>query len=275
LTQLQPFAVPMHLGHQVKSLTRLPTNHWQITTNQGLCLDSQVVIIAAGVGAFQPKTLNTAGISDLLAQGRWAYHPPSPLAQRDPCAYGGQHIWVLGSEEDAIDDVLALASLPPPQQPASITLLHRRSVLNAPPSKLEALSALIASERVLFCVGQIIDVDDHHVMIESPEGHQFSLPFDAGRAFLGLSPKLGPISQWGLAMTQKQLQVDPATMSTSETGIFAVGDVNTYLGKKKLLVCGFHEAVMAAFAASTLIRSHPPVLEYTSSSSRLRALLTQ
>jgi thioredoxin reductase (NADPH) len=269
LTQIQPFAVPMHLGHQVESLQRVENGQWQIQTHNGLRLESQIIIIAAGVGAFQAKKLAVSGVSDLQAQGRWCYHP-APIGAAP--TINPSHVLVLGGDEEAIDDVLAWAALE--QGPASIALLHRRSVLNASPTKLEALNAFIKSGRVCFYVGQITAIFDDTVTIEPPEGDIYTIPFDMGRAFLGLSPKLGPISEWGLSMSRKQLQVDPHTMATNAAGIFAVGDVSTYPGKKKLLVCGFHETVMAAFAAAGLIHpQRPPLLEYTTSSSRLHSLL--
>lgn len=269
LTQIQPFAVPMHLGEQVESLQRTATGQWQIQTHRGLRLESRIVIIAAGVGAFQAKKLAVDGVSDLQAQGRWCYHP-APIGNAP--SLKPLHVLILGGDEDAVDDALAWAALE--QAPASITLLHRRSVLNAGSSKREALEDLIKSGRVRFSVGQITAISDHTVTIEPPEGDVYTIPFDMGRAFLGLSPKLGPISEWGLAMSRKQLQVDPSTMATDAAGIFAVGDVNTYPGKKKLLVCGFHETVMAAFAAAGFMKpQRPPILEYTTSSSRLHSLL--
>lgn len=286
LTQIKPFAVPMHLGHQVNALLRLSDGQWLLTTDQGWHFRTRVVVIAAGVGAFQPKPLRVEGIAALQKQGRWMYHPAPVTTRELPLPFGYEHVLIVGGDGDAIDDALAFIALPSHQRPKSITLLHRRAVLNADADRLALLQNYVKSGAIEFITGQIVAfssfiedrIDDAHpsivVTIETPEGILISRPFSWGRAFLGLSPKLGPISEWGLAMHRKQLAVDSTTMQTNEVGVFAVGDVNTYMGKKKLLVCGFHETVMAAFAIATILHpQHTPILEYTSSSTRLHSLL--
>jgi thioredoxin reductase (NADPH) len=283
LTQLKPFAPTWHLGHTVQTLTPLPDGCWCISTDQGLTLNAKVVVIAAGVGAFQPRGLTAPGASALHHAGVLCYHPPLPEVDvacvppsSPPPSWAGRHVLVIGGEQDAVDDACTLADWPSLQhRPACVTLLHRRATLSASAQSLARLNALQATGALRFVVGQVLDATrPAGVTIEPPEGDRFDLPVDEWRVFLGLSPKLGPISQWDLVMRRKQLEVNPSTMGTSATGVFAVGDINTYPGKKKLLVCGFHEAVMAAFAIAALIYpQRPAVLEYTSSSSRLQALL--
>lgn len=285
LTQIKPFAVPMHFGHQVNALHRLSDGQWMLTTDQGQRFQTRVVVIAAGVGAFQAKQLRVEGLASLQMQGRWMYHPaPVTICKEYPLPFEHEHVLIVGGDGDAVDDALAFLALPSHQQPKSITLLHRRAILNADADQLVLLQNYVKSGAIEFITGQIVSFiedpvngDTHSsvvVTIETPDGAFISRPFSWGRAFLGLSPKLGPISEWGLAMHRKQLVVDSTTMQTNEVGVFAVGDVNTYMAKKKLLVCGFHETVMAAFAIATIL--HPqstPILEYTSSSTRLHSLL--
>jgi thioredoxin reductase (NADPH) len=286
LTQIKPFAVPMHFGHQVNALHRLSNGQWMLTTDQGQCFQTRVVIIAAGVGAFQAKQLRVEGLASLQMQGRWMYHPApvTTIIGEHPLPFAHEHVLIVGGDGDAVDDALAFLALPSHQQPKSITLLHRRAILNADADQLVLLQNYVKSGAIEFITGQIVSFTEDRVngdtnssivvTLETPEGAFISRSFSWGRAFLGLSPKLGPISEWGLAMHRKQLAVDSSTMQTSETGVFAVGDVNTYLGKKKLLVCGFHETVMAAFAIATALHpERPPVLEYTTSSTRLHFLL--
>jgi len=108
----------------------------------------------------------------------------------------------------------------------------------------------------------------------APDGTAATLAFDHLLVALGLSPKLGPIADWGLAMERKQLVVNPEHCQTDVPGIFAVGDINTYPGKKKLILCGFHEATMAAFGAAALLRPDQRIpLQYTTTSPQLQRLL--
>jgi thioredoxin reductase (NADPH) len=185
---------------------------------------------------------------------------------------------VVGGEEAAVDSAIALA-IQDAQLTHSVTLVHRRDVLQASADVLEQLAALRASGRIEFIAGQVtgIEVSDERlnaVIISTPDNQSRAVPLDALLVCQGISPKLGPIANWSLPMERKQLSVDPATFATSAPGIYAVGDINTYPGKKKLIVCGFHEATLAAFAAASYINPQAPeVLQYTTSSSILQQRL--
>jgi thioredoxin reductase (NADPH) len=185
---------------------------------------------------------------------------------------------VIGGEDAAVESAIALA-IQDAQLTQSVTLVHRRDVLQASPEALEQLAELRASGRIEFVAGQVtgIEVNSERlsaVIVNTPDNQSRTLPLDALLVCQGISPKLGPIANWSLAMERKQLSVDPASFATNAPGIYAVGDINTYPGKKKLIVCGFHEATLAAFSAAGYINPQTPeVLQYTTSSALLQQRL--
>jgi thioredoxin reductase (NADPH) len=271
LQQIAPFSPQFHFGQQVETLARQPDGRWLVGTSTQQQFLTRSVVIAAGVGAFVPKELKVDGLSRFL--GQQLFYRLKPAA-----AFAGRHVVVLGGEDAAVASALALTQ-PGPHQASSVTLVHRRDVLQASDDELSQLAARRAAGQIRFQAGQItgIRTEDNRlsaVIVATPEDQTLTLPLDMLLVCQGISPKLGPITQWGLAMERKQLSVDPATMATSEIGIFAVGDVVSYPGKKKLILCGFHEATLAAFAAAALL--HPEqssVLQYTTSSALLQQRL--
>ena len=161
----------------------------------------------------------------------------------------------------------------------SVTLLHRRDVLQAAPEMIASLRASCDAGNMQFKVGQITGFDENAgqlvaVQVTDVNGETAPLAADALLVLLGLSPKLGPVAQWGLDMERKQLQVDTEKFSTNVAGIFAVGDINTYPGKKKLILSGFHESALAAFGAAEIVfPDKKTLLQYTTTSPRLHKLL--
>jgi len=187
----------------------------------------------------------------------------------------GQNIVVVGADEAALQCALHLAN----GSAHSVTLLHRRDVLQAPMADIAEMQMQVSAGRMRFLVGQLagfsaqdgqltgLDVSDVDAALQH-------IPADQLSVFQGLSPKLGPVADWGLAMERKQLQVDSARFETSEAGIFAVGDINTYPGKQKLILCGFHEATLAAYAAAPMVFPDKKIpFQYTTTSPRLHQLL--
>ncbi|MEY2684477.1 MAG: hypothetical protein RJA09_1621, partial [Pseudomonadota bacterium] len=159
-----------------------------------------------------------------------------------------------------------------------VTLLHRRSTHTAEPATLAALQTRLAQPGLATLTGQVAGVETTArgvvVRVAPPEGAETTLTVDAMAVFLGLSPKLGPVTDWGLNMARKQLAVRTDDFSTPTPGIFAVGDINTYPGKKKLIVCGFHECVLAAYGVHAHIHPDTPaLLQYTTTSPKLHRLL--
>ena len=279
LRQIVPFAPRFHLGQEVSALAPRDDGRFELHTSAGQAFIARSVFIAGGVGAFQPRLLKVDGIERHLGRQLF-YRLPQPAL------LAGRQVLVVGGEDAAVDAVLQMADAvdgyTEQTRPASITLLHRRATLTAEASALARLQAHIASGRVRFEVGQILGIeqadDEPHsltaVQVIGDDDGTRRLSANAIVACLGVSPKLGPIAQWGLALERRQLVVDATHFETSTPGIFAVGDVVTYPGKKKLILCGFHEATLAAFAAAARLRPDQPVLlQYTTTSPRLHQLL--
>lgn len=275
LTQIAPFKPGFHFKQQISTLERQPDGRWLVGTQTHHQSQPQFlarsVIIAAGVGAFVPKELKLDGVSAFL-DTQLFYHP-EPAS-----AFADQVVVVVGGEEAAIQAAIALAQ-PGPNQARSVTLLHRRDVLQASDTDLATFNALRAANRIRFLAGQVtgLDVRDAHltgITVSTPDAQAMPLALSRLLVCQGISPRLGPVAQWGLAMARKQLIVDTATFATSEAGIFAIGDVVTYPGKKKLIVSGFHEATLAAFAIAALLNPDASqVLQYTTSSALLQQRL--
>jgi len=275
LSQISPFKPAFHFGQQVSALEQQSDERWLVATqrHQKPCQQflARTVFIAAGVGAFVPKELKVDGLADFL--GSQFYYQSAPAA-----SLAGKTVVIVGGEDAAVSNAIALAQ-PGPNQASSVTLVHRRDVLQASSAALEQFAALREDGRIHFQAGQVTAVDATNgqlrgVMLSTPDDAKVALALDVLLVCAGLSPKLGPLAQWGLAMERKQLGVSTETFATSAPGVFAVGDVVTYPGKKKLIVCGFHEATLAAFAAARLIRPEDSgVLQYTTSSALLQQRL--
>ena len=273
MRQIAPFAPVFHLGRQVHTLQRQPDGRWLLGADGALTLLARVVVIAAGVGVFQPKRLKTPGI-DAFERRQLFYSMP------ETAQLTGQRLLVAGGGDTALDWAIHLASQEQ-ARPASVTLLHRRDGFAAAPASVARMHALCAAGRLRFVVGQISGFAQNAgrlsaVQITGPDGQDQPLPLDTLLVFHGLSPRLGPIADWQLALERKQLAVDTEKFQTSQPGVFAVGDINTYPGKQKLILCGFHEATLAAHAAQALIapnRDRP--LQYSTSDTRLQRLIDQ
>jgi thioredoxin reductase (NADPH) len=268
LLQIAPFAAGFHFDQQVDVLRRETDGRFFVETSAGTRFLAKVVMIAGGVGSFQPRRLKIEGIA-AFEGSQVFYGAPGPAAMH------GQRVLVVGDGDAAIECALSLAGA----GAASVTLMHRRDEFKAAPNTIAALREARADGRIDFIAAQGIGIEHHDDRLDAltvlaADGASRTLPLDTLIVLTGLSPKLGPIADWGLALERKQLVVDTAGFQTSMPGIFAVGDVNTYRGKKKLILCGFHEAALAAFAAAEIVFPDRPVqLEYTTTSPRLQCAL--
>lgn len=274
----------LHLGQLVEGLEATPEGGWQVTTHNGLTFRTQSVLIAAGAGAFLPRSL-MAGLEDAA---NVHHHLAEDATQAPPWA--GQHLVVAGGGDEALSAVLAVAqATDPSHRPARLTLLHRRDVFQADPALESAVRELIAQGRVALEIGlpqtaeqsstnsaelghaprpgQAASMHVTGLQLLGPDGQTRTLPLDHLLVRLGLSPKLGPLSTWGMALERKQVSVSTATFASSLPRVHAVGDINTYPCKKRLLLCGFHEATLAAHALAVELRPDAPShLLYTTTS---------
>ncbi len=269
--QIEPFGATFHLGQQVDSVQRQADGGFLVQTSAGTQLLAKVIVVAAGVGSFQPRRLKIDGLAAF--EGTQLFY-----GMPEPAMLAGQRVLIVGDGDAALECALQLAP-PGVTRAAGVTLMHRRDEFKAAPQTVDAVRQMRDTLRIDFVAAQATGIEHVNgrltaLQVAMADGASRSLPLDALLVLTGLSPKLGPIADWGLALERKQLVVDTATFETSTPGIFAVGDVNTYPGKKKLILCGFHEAALAAFgAAAYVFPGRAVLLEYTTTSTRLHRVL--
>lgn len=270
LRQLQPLAVPLHLGQVVRSLQSEGSGEarWRLACTGSRIFATRAVVIAAGVGAFLPRPLAVPGLS--AWEGRQVFYDDPPAG-----AWLDRHVVVAGNGPQAVQLALRLAD----EGAARVTLLHRTDRFAIDSALDERLQSAIGAGWVRLFLGQPVGVlsDEQGRLlgleVATASDERLALSLDLLLPRLGLHPRLGPVAEWGLALHRKHLVVDAATMQTSQPGIHAVGDIVHYPGKRKLIVCGFHEATLAALAIAERLRGGPVPLEYTTTSPRLLALL--
>jgi thioredoxin reductase (NADPH) len=267
LAQIAPFKAEFHLGQQVNVVERQADGRFRVETSGGTQLLAKTIVIAGGVGSFQPRRLKIDGVAAF--EGSQLFY-----AAPDASAFSRKQVIVIGDGDAALEYALSLV-----QQLARVTLMHRRDEFKAACATIEQVQQLRAANKLQFIAAQPSGIEQRDgrltaLQVAAADGTNPSLPLDALIVLTGLSPKLGPIADWGLALERKQLVVDTASFQTSVPGIFAVGDVNTYPGKKKLILCGFHETALAAFgAAAHVFPGQALHLEYTTTSPRLHRAL--
>ncbi|SFN12450.1 NAD(P)/FAD-dependent oxidoreductase [Variovorax sp. OV329] len=262
LRQVEPFSPEFHLGQQVATLARQVDGRLLLGTSRGTQFLAKTVFIAAGVGAFLPKHIAVPGL-EAFEGSRLFYHPDS--LER----FAGQSVLVHGGDDEALEAALKLLGVA-----RDVTLLHRRDGFQAEEETVGRVRDRIAQGALRLVIGQPQAFDGRRLSVAPPEGEPIVIETEAWLAYPGISPRLGPIADWGLQMARKQVPVDTEKYQTSEPGVFAVGDINSYPGKKKLIVCGFHEATLAAWGASALVFPDKAIpLQYTTTSTRLHELL--
>jgi len=271
LAQIKPFGAGFHLGQEVTSVQRQEDGRFFVATSKGTRFLTKTLFIAAGVGAFQPRKLNVEGL-EKFEDTQLFYRI------RSPADFAGQHLVIIGGGDSALDWALNFAA-EVPHRAASVILIHRRDGFQAAPASVAKMRELCERHEMQFIVGQTTGYEESGgrltgLKVTGPDAVTRVVPLDALLVFFGLSPKLGPIADWGLDIERKQLVVDTEKFSTSTPGIFAVGDINTYPGKKKLILSGFHECALAAFGAAPFIFPDKKViLQYTTSSTKLHKVL--
>ncbi|MEY4763876.1 MAG: hypothetical protein RI907_549 [Pseudomonadota bacterium] len=262
------------LNHLVASLDALPEGGFLLGTAHattqatGPSLRARGVVLATGAGAFLPRGLGLAGLDGLAN----VHHHLSDAEQ-----WAGQHVVVAGGGEEALSAVAHLLALPPALAPGRLTLMHRRAQWQAEPELLALVQEAITQGRVHLALGLPTAFAQEaeaprlaHLNLLTPDSTTAELACDQLVIRLGLSPKLGPLQHWGLALERKQLPVDTAQFQTSLAHVHAIGDAVTYPGKLRLIVSGFHEATLAAHGlARHLIGGHPAQPLYTTTSAVL------
>jgi len=262
MQQVVPLAPTFHFGEQVATLEAQDDGRWLLGTSAGTRFLATTVFIAGGVGAFVAKRIALDGIG--CFEGTSLFYHPESLER-----FAGQRVVVNGGDDAALDTALALVG-----HAREVTLVHRRDAFQAPDDTVARMRAAIAQGTLRLAIGQPAAFDGTTLTLTAPDASPIALPLDALIACLGISPRLGPIADWNLELQRKQVPVDTEKFETRAAGVFAVGDINTYPGKKKLIVCGFHEATLAAWAATAIVFPGKAVpLQYTTTSTRLHQLL--
>lgn len=270
MKQIEPFGARFHLGEMVAGVETLGTPEaprFRLATDAGTTFDCKAIVIAAGGGSFQPKKPPVPGIDAYEGTGVF-------YAVRRIEAFRGRRVLVVGGGDSALDWTVNL-------QPVAerLTLMHRRDVFRAAPDTVNKMRALVASGEMDLHLGQIVGLVGDAPRLEAvvarrDDGSTFEIPCDVLLPFFGLTMKLGPISEWGLNLDEQLVPVDTEKFETSTPGIFAIGDINTYPGKLKLILSGFHEGALAAQRIHRYV--HPDkklTFQYTTSSTSLQKKL--
>ena len=267
LKQIEPLGAQFHLGQEVSKLERQADGRFLVSTSQDNHFLSKTVFIAGGVGAFQPRTINLEGIDDFIGKQVF-YHI------KNPEQFTGKRIVICGGGDAALDWAIHFSEIA-----ASVTLIHRRDDFKAALKSIAKMRELCANNQMQLLIGQITGYEAKdgllaEITFSNIDGESQQIPLDDLLVFYGLSPKLGPIAEWGLNIDRKQICVDTQKFQTSIPGIYAVGDINVYPGKKKLILSGFHEAALAAFAAAEYLNPEKQIqLQYTTTSPKLHKAL--
>lgn len=260
MRQAEPFGAGFHLGEEVTALAPVEGG-FKVQTGAGTEFFAKTVFIAGGVGSFQPRKLQVEGADGL--EDRQVHYRVS-----DPARFAGKHVVVVGGGDSALDWALELGP-----KAKSLTVIHRRDEYRAAPASVATLKERAAKGEVRLIENasvaglQIEEGTLKALEVSCKDGSSHVVPADHVLVFFGLSPKLGPIAEWGLNISKKAIAVDVETFQTNIPGIFAIGDICDYPGKKKLILSGFHEAALAAFAAKAYLEPGKKVhLQYTTTS---------
>src|SRR5579864_2796225 len=267
MEQIKPFNPTFHLGEMVTKVEKLGDAQFRVTSDGGKVFECKCVAIAAGGGSFQPKRPPIQGIEP--------YEDKSVFyAVRKMENFRGKNLLIVGGGDSALDWTLNL-------QPIAkrLTLVHRRDDFRGAPDSVNKMRALVAAGAMDLKIGQVSALEGGDgqlsaVSIKGNDGALSRVEVDAMLPFFGLTMKLGPVAGWGIEMDDELIQVDVSTFETNLPGIFAVGDINTYPGKLKLILSGFHEVALMAQKAHRYV--HPDkrlTFQYTTSSSSLQKKL--
>ena len=271
MKQIEPFGATFHMGQEVQVVEKQADGRFYVETSKGTQFLTKTIFIAAGVGAFQPRTLKVDGLDKF--EGSQLFY-----RVKNPADFAGKNLVIVGGGDSALDWTLNFTA-EGPNKAESVILIHRRDGFRAAPASVAKMKQMCEDYDMQFIVGQITGVEEKDgklvaVKVTGSDGVTRQVPLDVLLVFFGLSPKLGPIADWGLDIERKQIVVDTEKFSTSIPGIFAVGDINTYPGKKKLILSGFHECALAAFGAMEFIFPEKKVfLQYTTTSPKLHKVL--
>ena len=266
LDQVKPFHPEFHFNQMVTELKVLDDKSFELKTDGDLVFNTKIVVIAAGGGSFQPKKPPIPGIDGY--EGTSVHYSVKKME-----SLRGKDILIVGGGDSALDWTLNLQPIA-----NSLTLLHRRDDFRAAPDSVKKMREMVAAGEMQFKLGQVTGLKGHGGVLSAAtvKGNEgsYDIACNAMLPFFGLTMKLGPVAGWGINLHENLVPVDTAKFESSVPGIFAIGDINTYPGKLKLILSGFHEAALMAQQAFHHIRPGERLLfQYTTSSSSLQKKL--
>lgn len=246
MEQIAPFKPGFTLGERAESLERLENGHFRLRTSKGSVLQAPVLAIAGGLGSFEPRKPPLENLGQFEDKG-------VEYIIRDPEMYREKRVVIAGGGDSALDWTIYLAEIA-----KEVTLIHRRKEFRGAPDSVEKIHELTSAGRVkLITDAEAVGLRGNGhldtVLIEQKDTGRIAQPTDHFIPLFGLSPKLGPIADWGLQIDKSAIEVNTFDYSTNVPGIFAIGDINTYPGKLKLILCGFHEATLMCQSAFKIV----------------------
>lgn len=267
MEQIKPFSPVFHLGQMAVKLEKSGENGWRITTDQGAAIEAKAVVIAAGGGSFSPKKPALSGLEPY--EGKSLFY-----AVRRIESFRGKSVVIAGGGDSALDWALNLMPVA-----GRVTLVHRRDEFRAAPESVSKMRARVAAGEMGLEIGDLAEIKGADgqistITLKARDGATRDLPCDTLLVFYGLTMKPGPLAEFGIPLENGLIPVDTEKFESAVPGIYAVGDINTYPGKLKLILSGFHEA--ALMAQSAFRRVHPDKklrFQYTTSSSDLQRKL--
>jgi thioredoxin reductase (NADPH) len=268
MQQIKPFNPQFHLSEMVQTIEKTGDPLFRVTTDLGKVFEAKIVVVAAGGGSFQPKRPPIPGIEPY--EDKSVFYAVRKMEQ-----FRGKRLVIVGGGDSALDWTLNLQPLA-----ASLTLIHRRDEFRAAPDSVNKMRALLADGKIALAVGQVTALEGadgqvNAAQVKHNDGATSRIECDAVLPFFGLTMKLGPVANWGLDLHDESLiKVDTEKFESNVPGIFAIGDINWYPGKLKLILSGFHEgALMAQKAHRYIYPDKRLVFQYTTSSSSLQKKL--
>jgi len=256
MEQAKPFDPTFTLGERVEEIEKQEDGSFILTTHLDTKIHAKVIAIAGGLGCFEPRKPAIENLADYEKNG-------VEYMVLDPEKYRNKKIVIAGGGDSALDWTMFLADVA-----AELTMVHRGEMFRGAPDSVDKVKQLAADGKIKLELNSNVtglhgDGKLESVTITNNDGTAKDIPCDYYLALFGLSPKLGPIANWGLNIEKNAINVDTRDYSTNVKGIYAIGDINNYEGKLKLILCGFHEAAIMCHSASELILGKKPTLKYT------------
>ena len=266
MTQIEPFDPKFHLGQMAESISKKEDGTWTVQTDLGTIIKAKIIVIAAGGGSFVPKKPPLKGLEEF--EGKSVFYSVRKMED-----FRNKNILIAGGGDSALDWTVNLHPLA-----KKLTLLHRRDDFRAAPDTINKMRKLVADDEMRLEIAQLKEIRGENGVLKSVvvkgEAGEYDIECDRLLAFYGLTMKLGPVANFGINLDRNLIPVDTAKFETDVDGIFAIGDINTYPGKLKLILSGFHEAALMAQQAFRYVHPERKLrFQYTTSSSELQGKL--